>query len=243
MWASPVKRGKTRKSGSRNAKICAPQLGLDRGNRVSDNSDHSITRLLAQWRDGDEAALNKMTTLLYQELRALAQRHLQRERPNHTIQRTALVHEAFLRLLNQQYLDLQSRGHFFALASSIMRRILVDHARARSASKRGGGAAMLSLDHIENPGDSEETAPTAGRDSIAEPQGTGADSTDIAAIDEALTRLGALDPRQAQIVEMRYFGGLTIEETAQALEISDATVKREWTLARAWLRRELSRGT
>ena len=208
---------------------------------MSDHSDHSITQLLLQWRDGDESALNKMTALLYQELRALAQRHLQRERPNHTIQRTALVHEAFLRLLNQQSVDLQSRGHFFALASSIMRRILVDHARARSASKRGGGAPVLSLDHIEEPGDADETAPTSGRDSIPEqPQG---DDTDIAAIDEALTRLAILDPRQAQIVEMRYFGGLTIEETARALDISDATVKREWTLARAWLRRELSRGT
>ena len=210
---------------------------------MSDHSDHSITQLLSQWRDGDEGALNKMTALLYQELRALAQRHLQRERANHTIQRTALVHEAFLRLLNQQSVDLRSRGHFFALASSIMRRILVDHARARSASKRGGGAPVLSLDHIDEPGDVDETAPTSGRDSIPEPQQTDADETDIAAIDEALTRLGTLDPRQAQIVEMRYFGGLTIEETAQALDISDATVKREWTLARAWLRRELSRGT
>ncbi len=209
---------------------------------MEENPDHSVTRLLAQWRGGDEVALNKITALLYQELRALAQRHLHRERPNHTIQRTALVHEAFLRLADQQSVDWQSRAHFFALASSIMRRILVDHARARQAAKRGGGAAVLSLDQMAEGKESDETAPTCGRDAIAEPRDkTDEDKDDIAAIDEVLTRLATVDSRQAQIVEMRYFGGLTIEETAQALNISDATVKREWTLARAWLRRELSR--
>jgi RNA polymerase sigma factor (sigma-70 family) len=204
--------------------------------------DRPVTQLLASWRGGNQKALGELTGIVYQELRALAQRHLRRERPNHTIQRTALVHEAFVRLVNQQSVDWQSRAHFFGLASNLMRRILVDHARARLASKRGGGAAAVSLDELMAPLDSEEMG-SAGA-SIPEPQHfDGETDDDVAAIDEALTRLSALDARQARIVEMRYFGGLTIEETAQALEISDATVKREWTLARAWLKRELSRGT
>jgi RNA polymerase sigma-70 factor, ECF subfamily len=203
--------------------------------------DKSITRLLAEWRGGSEAALGKLTPLLYQELRALAQRHLRRERPDHTIQRTALVHEAFLRLVSQQSVDWQSRAHFFGLASSIMRRILVDYARVRLASKRGGGMPILSLEEITGPSESDDTAPVSEADSIPEPQQPeGESNDDIAAIDEALKRLALIDPRQVQIVEMRYFGGLTIEETAEALAISDATVKREWTLARAWLRRELA---
>jgi RNA polymerase sigma factor (sigma-70 family) len=201
--------------------------------------DRPVTQLLSQWRNGNERALGELTGLVYQELRNLAQRHLKRERQNHTIQRTALVHEAFVRLVNQQSVDWQSRAHFFALASNLMRRILVDHARARLASKRGGGAVAVSLDEIMAPLDVE----TTGAGSIPEPQHfDGETDDDVAAIDEALTKLGGMDERQARIVEMRYFGGLTIEETAQALEISDATVKREWTLARAWLKRELSRG-
>jgi len=212
-----------------------------RGASLDNGAERPVTQLLAQWRSGNEAALGELTALIYQELRALAQRHLRRERPNHTIQRTALVHEAFVRLVNQQSVDWQSRAHFFGLASNLMRRILVDHARARLASKRGGGAAVVSLDEIASPVDVEE--PSAGAHAFAEPQHLDNETDDdVAAIDEALTRLATLDGRQARIVEMRYFGGLTIEETAQALEISDATVKREWTLARAWLRRELSRG-
>ena len=202
--------------------------------------DRPVTQLLSQWRSGNERALGELTGLVYQELRNLAQRHLKRERQNHTIQRTALVHEAFVRLVNQQSVDWQSRAHFFALASNLMRRILVDHARARLASKRGGGAVAVSLDEIMAPLDAETTG---GAGNIPEPQHfDGETDDDVAAIDEALTKLGGMDERQARIVEMRYFGGLTIEETAQALEISDATVKREWTLARAWLKRELSRG-
>jgi RNA polymerase sigma factor (TIGR02999 family) len=201
--------------------------------------DRPVTQLLSQWRSGNERALGELTGLVYQELRNLAQRHLRKERPNHTIQRTALVHEAFVRLVNQQSVDWQSRAHFFALASNLMRRILVDHARARLASKRGGGAVAVSLDDLMAPLDAE----TTGSPQIPEPQHfDGETDDDVAAIDEALTKLSGLDDRQARIVEMRYFGGLTIEETAQALEISDATVKREWTLARAWLKRELSRG-
>ena len=185
-----------------------------------------VTRLLVQWSGGDDAALEELTCLLYRELRLLAQRHLRRERSNHTIQRTALVHEAFVRLINQESVDWRSRGHFLALASTVMRRILVDHARARLTSKRGAGQEVQSLEEID-------------ADTVDE----SADSDEnITAIDGALTRLAAVDDRQVQIVQMRYFGGLTIEETAQALDISEATVKREWTLARAWLKRELSKG-
>ncbi len=170
----------------------------------------------------------------------MAQRHLRRERPNHTIQKTALVHEAFVRLVNQQSVDWRGRAHFFALASTLMRRILVDHARARLSSKRGAGAPVLSLEAITDP----EESPSGISEPVGSICGSGGDSDeDIAAIDDALTRLAAIDDRQVQIVQMRYFGGLTIEETAQALEISDTTVKREWALARAWLRRELSRDT
>ena len=203
-------------------------------------SDHSITRLLSEWREGDQAALTKVTALVYQELRALAQRHLRRERQHHTIQCTALVHEVFLRLAQQHSIEWQSRGQFFALASHIMRRILVDYARGRLTAKRGGGVAVLSLDSLVERGTPESAVPNSGGEAIPEPKvPEGGDTVDVAAIDEALTRLATIDSRQAQIVEMRYFGGLTIEETAQALELSDATVKREWTLARAWLRREL----
>jgi RNA polymerase sigma factor (sigma-70 family) len=209
---------------------------------VGQSPDQPVTQLLAKWRGGNEAALGELTGLVYQELRSLAQRHLRRERSNHTIQRTALVHEAFVRLVNQQSVDWQSRAHFFGLASNLMRRILVDHARARLASKRGGGVDAVSLDEIVNPSEPEDSGASAGP-RYAEPgKSDGETDEDVAAIDEALTRLGALDERQAKIVEMRYFGGLTIEETAAAIGISDATVKREWTLARAWLRRELSRG-
>ena len=197
----------------------------------ADSQNQPVTRLLVQWSGGNEAALGELTSLLYRELRSLAQRHLRRERSNHTIQRTALVHEAFVRLVNQQSVDWRSRGHFFALASTLMRRILVDHARARLSSKRGGGLQVESLEECED----------GGTEPADESSGSNSDE-DITAIDSALTRLAAIDDRQVQIVQMRYFGGMTIEETAQALDISEATVKREWTLARAWLKRELSKG-
>lgn len=201
-----------------------------------------VTQLLVQWRSGNDQAFAKLTGILYDELRSLAQRHLRRERPDHTMQKTALVHEAFVRLVNQQSVDWQSRAHFFGLASKLMRRILVDHARARLADKRGGGAPAVSLDDLGTGSGGEAslpqdvTTPTALQHLDAHTQ------EDVSAIDEALVRLEKLDARQAQIVEMRYFGGLTIEQTADALGISDATVKREWTLARAWLKRELGKG-
>jgi len=206
------------------------------------SSDQPVTQLLAAWRDGNREALSQLTALVYDELRRLAQRHLRRERSDHTIQRTALVHEAFVRLINQQSVDWRNRSHFFALASRLMRRILVDHARARTASKRGGGAAVLSLDELAASGEADEPHALIDGESPAPQAGILEDETrdDIAAIDEALTRLEALDKRQAQIVEMRYFGGMTIEETAEVMELSEATIKREWTLARAWLRRALT---
>src|SRR5215470_1471042 len=209
---------------------------------MGDGPELPVTRLLEQWSGGNEAALGELTALLYRELRSLAQRHLRRERPNHTIQRTALVHEAFVRLVSQQSVDWRSRAHFFALASTLMRRILVDHARARLSSKRGGGTPVLSLEELTTPPDDGEAPAPSDVEAIAGQSEEGDTDEDIAAIDEALTRLAVIDNRQVQIVQMRYFGGLTIEETAQALEISDATVKREWALARAWLKRELSRG-
>ena len=197
-----------------------------------------VTQLLAQWSRGDQQALAQLSALLYEELRQLAQRHLRRERDNHTIQKTALVNEAFVRLVAQQSVDWQSRAHFFGLASKLMRRILVDHARARLTHKRGGGANVLSLDEMVEPRDSDEaggTTPTALQHLDAHTQ------EDVSAIDDALIRLERLDARQAQVIEMRYFGGLTVEQTAEALGISEATVKREWTLARAWLKRELGK--
>ena len=213
----------------------------------ADSQNQPVTRLLAQWSGGNEAALGELTSLLYRELRSLAQRHLRRERSNHTIQRTALVHEAFVRLVNQQSVDWRSRGHFFALASTLMRRILVDHARARLSSKRGGGLQVESLEELEDggtePADESSGGFAGGGGGPGGGDAGGSDcDEDITAIDSALTRLAAIDDRQVQIVQMRYFGGMTIEETAQALDISEATVKREWTVARAWLKRELSKG-
>jgi RNA polymerase sigma-70 factor, ECF subfamily len=196
-----------------------------------------VTQLLAQWRDGDERAFAELSALMYEELRQLAQRHLRRERSDHTIQKTALVNEAFVRLVGQQSVDWQSRAHFIGLASKLMRRVLVDYARARLADKRGGGAGVLSLDEMAAPEADEapDTTPTALQHLDAHTQ------EEVSAVDQALQRLEQIDARQAQIVEMRYFGGLTVEQTAEAIGISAATVKREWTLARAWLRRELGK--
>lgn len=205
-----------------------------------DRSDAPVTQLLAEWRAGSDAALSRLSMVLYDELRQLAKRHLRRERPNHTIQSTALVNEAFLRLVGQQSVDWQNRAQFLAIASSLMRRILVDHARARHAEKRGGGAEVLSLEAMnEAPG--QAGGPEWMRTPTALQQRGDGDREDLVAIDAALGRLAEIDPRQVRIVEMRYFAGMTVEETADALEISPATVKREWSMARAWLRRELER--
>lgn len=209
----------------------------------NDNSTtQPVTQLLVQWHQGDEQALARLTALLYDDLRRLAQGYLRRERADHTIQKTALVHEAFARLVDQQTIDWRDRSHFFALASRLMRGILVDHARARLADKRGGGARAVSLDQLGGAGSVEDDGLPADHTTPTALQHLdGHTREDVSAIDEALRRLEQIDARQAQIVEMRYFGGLTIEQTADAMGISDATVKREWMHARAWLRCELGK--
>jgi RNA polymerase sigma factor (TIGR02999 family) len=178
-----------------------------------------VTRLLLEWKGGDAAALERLLPLVYAELRRIAARHLRHERPGHTLQPTALVHEAYLRLVSAPELEWRDRAHFFGVAARLMRQILVDHARARQRAKRGGEVRKVSLD------EAPEARVTA--------------DVDLLALDEALERLAELDPQQSRVVELRYFGGLTIEETAEVVGVSPATVKREWTLAKAWLRREL----
>ena len=179
--------------------------------------------MLVQWSRGEQQALDALTPMVYQELRRLARRHLRRERPDHTLESTALVHEAYLRLIDQNNIQWQNRNHFFALASELIRRILVDYARNRMAVKRGGQNIKLSLD-----------------EAIAAPEKK---DLDLVALDDALQALAARDQRQSRIVELRYFGGLTLETTAEVLGISLATVKRDWLLAKAFLKRELTRAT
>jgi RNA polymerase sigma factor (TIGR02999 family) len=188
-----------------------------------------ITQLLLRWRAGDRTALDSLLPLVYQELRMLALRHLRQERSGHTLQRTALVHEAFFKLVDQRDVDWQSRSQFFGIASQAMRRILVDHARRRSAKKRGARAVHVDIDQLVVAEDSD-----AG--------GGGADlatHVDFEAIDAALAKLESVDIEQGKLVELRFFGGLSIDETAQVIGVSPATVKREWALARAFLQREL----
>lgn len=183
-----------------------------------------VTRLLLQWRAGREGALDRLLPLVYDELRRLAARQLRRERPDHTLQPTALINELFLLLVRQRAVSAENRAHFFALSARLMRRVLVDHARSRGADKRGGGSTTVTLD--------EDTVVVVG-------QGTGR-ALEVLAIDEALVRLAALDADQARIVELRFFAGLTVEETSLVLDRSPRTVKREWRLAKAWLTRELA---
>jgi RNA polymerase sigma factor (TIGR02999 family) len=182
-------------------------------------SPGAVTRLLAKVGAGNQAAFDEVFPLVYAELRRIAAREMRREKPGRTLQTTALVHEAYLRLLKDASLSFQSRAHFLGIASRAMREILIEHARARSARKRGGGAVRLTFDDVVA--------------SVSSP------SVDVLALDEALQRLARLDERHARVVELRYFGGMSVEETAAALDLSPATVKRDWTLARAWLYREL----
>ena len=177
-----------------------------------------VSRLLADWSKEDPAARDALVAIVYKELRRLAHHYMQGERANHTLQTTALVNEAYLRLTDLTRMQWRDRAHFFAMAATLMRRVLVDHARERARDKRGGGVVFTAL----------EDEPMAATSSI-----------DALALDEALDRLAAIDPLHARIVELRYFAGLTIEETSEALRISPATVKREWTWARAWLYHEL----
>ena len=182
---------------------------------------HEITRLLADWSNGDQQALEKLTPLVYDELRRLAGRYLRQERAGHTLQSTALVHEAYLKLVGQNNVRWQNRAHFFGIAAQMIRRILVDYARARKADKRGSGAEKLSLD-----------------EAIALP---GGQDLDLVALDDALEGLAKIDPRQSRLVELRFFAGLTIEETAEVMQMSLATAKRDWVSAKAWLSREVRR--
>jgi RNA polymerase sigma factor (TIGR02999 family) len=178
----------------------------------------TITELLQRWQAGDAAALEELMPLVYDELHRMAARHLSRERPGHTLQSTGLVHEAFLRLVDQRRVSWQSRAHFFGLSAQLMRRILVDHARRSRRAKRGAGASNVPLDDAGPLPD-----PAAG------------DPIDALSVDGALKELGALDARQARIVELRFFGGLNVAEIAEVLDVSPATVKRDWSMARAWL--------
>lgn len=182
----------------------------------------AVTELLAAWHAGSESARDRLVPLVYRDLHRLARAHLARERSGHTLQPTALVHEAYLRLMDHGALDWKGRTHFFALAATTMRRILVSHARRHRAAKRGQGGISVTL--------CEDLAVSESRD------------VDLLALDAALADLERFDRRQCRVVELRYFGGLTIEETAAALRISPATVKLDWSLARAWLFRELSPG-
>ena len=180
---------------------------------------HEVTRLLHELSGGDESAMARLIPLIYDELHAIAAREMRRERPDHTLQPTALVHEVFLRLADKPDLSWESRAHFLNIAAQAMRRILVEHARRRKAEKRGGGAERVTLDE-------EFQAPGQG-------------APDLVDLDEALQRLSAIDPRKGRVVELRFFAGLSVEETARLLAISEATVKREWQFAKAWIQREL----
>jgi len=186
----------------------------------SSSESAKITQLLIDWNNGRNGALQDLLTLVYGELRRLAAQRLRLERPDHTLQPTALVHEVYIRLVDQRRVRWQNRAHFYGVAAHVMRRILVDRARARKADKRGAGWERVTLVDDKTPGSTRDV--------------------DVLALDDALTRLATLDPQQERIVELRYFGGLTLDETAEVIGISTATVKREWAIARAWLRAELS---
>ncbi len=190
---------------------------------ISSGSSTPVTELLVKWKGGDQDALQKLLPLVYDQLRRVARYHLQGERRDHTLQSTALVHEAYLRFVDHgQPLQFQNRAHFLAISSRLMREILVDHARKRSAAKRDYGCKLTLDKALQLPEEPDY---------------------DLLALDDALQELARMDPRQAQIVELRFFGGLSIDEVSAALDISPATVKRDWTTARAWLHRELRRAT
>ena len=186
-----------------------------------DRPSAEVTKLLQEWSSGQEQALDRLVPQIHQELRKLAASYLRKERPDHTLQPTALVNEAFLKLIDQRAVRWQNRAHFFGIAAQAMRRILVDHARAHAAGKRGDGARKIPLDAAAAIGATVDV--------------------DLLALDEALTRLAAIDPQQSRVVELRFFGGLTMEETAEVMRISPATVGREWRMAKAWLFAEIGR--
>jgi len=178
-----------------------------------------VTRLLRAWGQGEDAALEELLPLVHQELRRLARRYMFGERPGHTLQTTALVNEAYLRLVNSRQVNWQNRAHFFAISAQLMRRILVDYARARGSQKRGGGVPKVTLD-----------------EELMAPQEKG---QDLVALDDALKALAHIDPRKCKVIELRFFGGLSVDETAEVLKISPDTILRDWRLAKAWLAREM----
>ncbi|HEX8249707.1 MAG TPA: sigma-70 family RNA polymerase sigma factor [Pyrinomonadaceae bacterium] len=181
-----------------------------------------ITQLLKKWSEGNQEVLDKLMPLVYEELRRQASRYLRRERSNHTLQTTALIHEAYLKLIDQNQVEWQNRTHFFAIAAQAMRRILVDYARERNREKRGGAAENLPI---------EEAAFVVSEEK----------NVDLVALDEALNRLAEFDERQARVVELRYFSGLSIDETADILGVSNVTVRRDWNMAKAWLHQQISK--
>ena len=182
---------------------------------------HDLTEILVRWSEGRREALDQLIPLIYDELHRIAARYLRQERSEHTLQPTALVHEAWIRLIDQKNVTWQNRAHFFGVSAELMRRILVDHARRKKAEKRGGGAATVALDENIEWSDHRDL--------------------DLVDLDDALQALATVDPQQSKVVEMRFFGGLSVEETAEALGVSGTTVKREWRMARAWLLRELEK--
>ena len=181
---------------------------------------HQITELLAEWRDGNQSALDELYPLVYDELHRLARRYMSRERKGHTLQTTALINEAYVRLVDQKNVNWANRSHFFAISAQIMRRILIDHARRHAYAKRGGGAQQVSLEEVA------AIVPEQGRELVR--------------LDEALKSLAERDPRRSQVVELRYFGGLNNEEIAGVLNVSENTVTRDWNMARAWLYQQLT---
>ena len=188
---------------------------------MTEAQTHDVTQLLIDWSNGDQAALAKLVPVVEQELRRLAHHYMSRERAGHTLQTTALVNEAFVRLVPRKSVQWQNRAHFFGIAAQLMRTILVDHARSHACAKRGGGTAKLELNE----------ALVVSEHKAAE----------VIALDEALKELELIDPQQSRIVELRFFGGLTVEEAAEILHVSPATIKREWSTAKAWLYRELAK--
>jgi len=192
----------------------------DNGNVMATPESHEVTELLLAWSEGDQGALDRLMPLVYGELRRLAQSYMRRERPDHTLQTTALIHEAYIRLIDAKNARLENRAHFFAVASRLMRQILVDFARSRNYQKRGGGAHQVSLDESMV---------------IGQPR-----DEDLIALDEALDALAEFDERKSRVVEMRFFGGLTESETSEALKVSPETVRRDWRLAKSWLLLKLS---
>ena len=188
---------------------------------MTEPQTHRVTQLLIDWSNGDQSAFDKLMPLIDEELRRLAHHYMSRERVGHTLQTTALVNEAFLKLVNRKNLQWQNRAHFFGLAAQVMRTILVDHARSHASAKRGGGARNLELDE----------ALLVSQQKASE----------VVALDDALNQLALIDPRQSRIVELRFFGGVTVEEAAEVLHVSPVTIKREWSTAKAWLYRDLAK--